>query len=48
MIGFFALIKIIALYSLWWAEPGSSVVSIGLLVILASIAAEFSIVFNDS
>jgi len=47
-IGFFALIKISALYSLWWAEPGSSVVSIGLLVILASIAAEFSIVFNDS
>ncbi|MGV3550473.1 MFS transporter [Rhizobium sp.] len=47
-IGFFAVIKIMALTSLWWAEPGSSVVSIGLLVILASIAAEFSIVFNDS
>lgn len=47
-IGFFAVIKIIALSSLWWAEPGSSVVSIGLLVILASIAAEFSVVFNDS
>jgi UMF1 family MFS transporter len=47
-IGFFAVIKILALASLWWAAPGSSVVSIGLLVILASIAAEFSIVFNDS
>lgn len=47
-IGFFAVIKIMALGSLWWAVPGSSVVSIGLLVILASIAAEFSIVFNDS
>lgn len=47
-IGFFAVIKIMALVSLWWAEPGSSVISIGLLVILASIAAEFSIVFNDS
>ncbi|MBX9459129.1 MAG: MFS transporter [Rhizobium sp.] len=47
-IGFFAIIKVVALFSLWWAEPGSSVVSIGLLVILASIAAEFSIVFNDS
>lgn len=47
-IGVFAIVKIVALTSLWWAEPGSSVVSIGLLVILASIAAEFSIVFNDS
>lgn len=47
-IGFFAVIKILALASLWWAAPGSSVVSIGLLVILATIAAEFSIVFNDS
>jgi UMF1 family MFS transporter len=47
-IGFFAVIKIVALCSLWWAEPGSSLISIGLLVILASIAAEFSIVFNDS
>ena len=47
-IGFFAIIKIIALSSLWWAAPGSSVVSIGLLVVIATIAAEFSIVFNDS
>ena len=47
-IGFFAVVKIIALSALWWADPGSSVVSIGLLVVLASIAAEFSIVFNDS
>lgn len=47
-IAFFAVIKIVALSSLWWAEPGSSVVSIGLLMILATIAAEFSIVFNDS
>jgi UMF1 family MFS transporter len=47
-IGFFAVIKIIALTSLWWAEPGSSVVLVGLLVIFASIAAEFSVVFNDS
>jgi UMF1 family MFS transporter len=47
-ISFFAVIKIIALTSLWWAEPGSSVVLVGLLVIFASIAAEFSVVFNDS
>jgi UMF1 family MFS transporter len=47
-IGFFAVVKIVALSSLWWAEPGSSVVSIGLIVVIATIAAEFSIVFNDS
>ena len=47
-IAFFAVVKVLALLSLWWAAPGSSVVAIGLLVVLASIAAEFSIVFNDS
>ncbi|MCB1448482.1 MAG: MFS transporter, partial [Rhizobiaceae bacterium] len=47
-IAFFAIVKVLALLSLWWAAPGSSVVAIGLLVVLASIAAEFSIVFNDS
>ena len=47
-IAFFAVIKIAALAALWTAEPGSSVIGIGLLVIVASIAAEFSIVFNDS
>jgi UMF1 family MFS transporter len=47
-IGFFAIIKILSLMALWTAAPGSSVVSIGLLIVLASVAAEFSIVFNDS
>lgn len=47
-IAFFAVIKVLALGSLWWAAPGSSVLGIGILVILATIAAEFSIVFNDS
>jgi UMF1 family MFS transporter len=47
-IGFFAIIKILSLTALWTAAPGSSVVFIGLMIILASIAAEFSIVFNDS
>lgn len=47
-IAFFAVIKVLSLLSLWWAAPGSSVVTIGLFVILASVAAEFSIVFNDS
>jgi UMF1 family MFS transporter len=47
-IGAFAVVKISALCLLWWAAPGSSVFVFGLLFILASIAAEFSIVFNDS
>lgn len=47
-IGFFAVLKIASLSLLWFAAPGSSLVAIGLLVILATIAAEFSIVFNDS
>jgi len=47
-IGFFACIKIVSLLLLWYAAPGSSLLAIGTLVILASVAAEFSIVFNDS
>jgi UMF1 family MFS transporter len=47
-IGLFAVIKILSLFMLWTAAPGSSVVTIGLFIVLASIAAEFSIVFNDS
>ena len=47
-IGFFAVIKISALSLLWFAAPGSALWLPMLCVILASIAAEFSIVFNDS
>ena len=47
-IGLFAVIKIVSLLLLWNAAPGSSLVAIGTLIIFASIAAEFSIVFNDS
>jgi len=47
-IGFFAIIKISALSLLWFAAPGSALWLPMLGVILASIAAEFSIVFNDS
>ncbi|HWK64690.1 MAG TPA: MFS transporter [Rhizobiaceae bacterium] len=47
-IAFFAVIKIIALTLLWYAEPGSSLVPVIIVFSLASIAAEFSIVFNDS
>lgn len=47
-IGFFAAIKVVALSLLWFAEPGSALVPVIVLFALASIAAEFSIVFNDS
>lgn len=47
-IAFFAVIKIICLAMLWFAAPGSPVLWPALFMILASIAAEFSIVFNDS
>ncbi|MDZ7602265.1 MAG: MFS transporter [Hoeflea sp.] len=44
----FAVIKILALCGLWFAAPGSNLVAVVALFTLASIAAEFSIVFNDS
>jgi UMF1 family MFS transporter len=44
----FALVKILSLCMLWFAEPGSSLVFVLFFFCLASIAAEFSIVFNDS
>ncbi|WP_348642638.1 MFS transporter [Neorhizobium sp. P12A] len=47
-IGFFAVIKIASLFALWGAAPGSPVIYPVIFMILASIAAEFSIVFNDS
>ena len=47
-IGFFAIIKIASLFGLWFAAPGSPVIYPMIFMILASIAAEFSIVFNDS
>ncbi|WP_027488194.1 MFS transporter [Allorhizobium undicola] len=47
-IGFFAIIKIVSLVLLWQAAPGSPVLLPLVLFSLASIAAEFSIVFNDS
>ena len=47
-IGFFAVIKIACLAMLWFAAPGSPVLWPALFMIFASIAAEFSIVFNDS
>ncbi|MBY5635609.1 MFS transporter [Rhizobium leguminosarum] len=47
-IGFFAIIKIASLFCLWFAAPGSPVLYPVIFMILASISAEFSIVFNDS
>ncbi len=47
-IGFFALIKIVSLALLWFAAPGSALWLPMLCVICATVAAEFSIVFNDS
>lgn len=44
----FAAIKIVSLTLLWFAAPGSSLFLIVLLFSLASVAAEFSTVFNDS
>jgi len=47
-IAFFAIIKITSLCLLWYAAPGSPVILPAICMILASTAAEFSIVFNDS
>ncbi|WP_315926062.1 MFS transporter [Mesorhizobium sp. SP-1A] len=47
-IAFFAAIKICSLCLLWFAAPGSSLFVAVLLFSLASVAAEFSTVFNDS
>jgi UMF1 family MFS transporter len=47
-IAFFAVIQIVGLSMLWFAEPGSSLVLVLVFFCLATVAAEFSIVFNDS
>jgi len=47
-IGIFALVKISCLLMLWFSAPGSSLVWVLGLFIIATAAAEFSIVFNDS
>ncbi len=47
-IAFFAAIKIVSLLFLWFAAPGSPIILPIICMIFASIAAEFSIVFNDS
>lgn len=47
-IGFFAIIKILALSLLWFSAPGSELIWVLTLFIIATVAAEFSIIFNDS
>jgi UMF1 family MFS transporter len=47
-IAFFATIKVVSLFFLWFAAPGSPIILPIVCMIFASIAAEFSIVFNDS
>ncbi len=47
-IAFFAAVKISCLCLLWLAAPGSSLFLVVLCFSLASVAAEFSTVFNDS
>ncbi|MBB4186705.1 UMF1 family MFS transporter [Sinorhizobium terangae] len=47
-IGFFAVIKIASLAMLWFAAPGSPILYPAIFLALATVAAEFSIVFNDS
>ncbi|MGB7287807.1 MAG: MFS transporter [Salaquimonas sp.] len=47
-IAFFAVIQIFCMAMLWTAAPGSNIYLIALYFVLATIAAEFSIVFNDS
>ena len=44
----FAVIKILSLVALWHAAPGSSLPFALGMIVLATVAAEFSIVFNDS
>ncbi|PRD44062.1 MFS transporter [Phyllobacterium phragmitis] len=47
-IGFFAVIQIVSLSLLWFAAPGSNLFWVLIAFSIASVAAEFSIVFNDS
>jgi UMF1 family MFS transporter len=47
-IAFFAVVQIVGLSLLWFAAPGSDIVPVLVFFSLASVAAEFSVVFNDS
>ncbi len=47
-IGALAVIQIVSVWMLWYAAPGTSLLLPLTLMVLATVAAEFSIVFNDS
>nr|WP_234794565.1 MFS transporter [Xaviernesmea oryzae] len=47
-IGLLAAIKIVSLFGLWFAAPGSGLMTAFVCMIFATLAAEFSIVFNDA
>jgi MFS transporter, UMF1 family len=47
-IGVFAIVQIIGCFMLWYAVPGANPYMILAFFIMATLAAEFSIVFNDS
>ncbi|MGW6778757.1 MFS transporter [Brucella pseudogrignonensis] len=47
-IGFFAVLKIVSLMTLWLAVPGANLFWVLLAFSIAMVSAEFSIVFNDS
>ena len=47
-IGALAVIQIVSVWMLWYAAPGTSLLVPLTLIVLATVAAEFSIVFNDS
>lgn len=47
-IGVFAILQIIGCFMLWYAAPGANPYMILAFFIMATLAAEFSIVFNDS
>lgn len=47
-IGAFAVVQIVCVWMLWYAIPGTSLLVPLTMMVLATVAAEFSIVFNDS
>ncbi|MCV3734919.1 MFS transporter [Rhizobium sp. TRM96647] len=47
-IGALAVVQIVSVWMLWYAVPGTSLLLPLMLMVLATVAAEFSIVFNDS
>lgn len=47
-IAFFQLFTILGCFMLWWAEPGASILFVMVAILIATVGAEFSILFNNS